>query len=661
MYDLSCVIDSALHPRHARRERAAARASDPASGPDRPHGNLDRHPGRLGLRRAQAPGERGPDPRGADRKGRKPPRADRLRDHPGGAALPGHAASGRRARGSVPERGRADGDPASDRADRGGDPLAYRTRRPGGEDRCRLCQGHRQPAAADQPPLGRGPVMSTPAPASPPGKASPEPSPDRTTAAAPATAPDGNGWRAVSIVLVGAFMALLDTTIVNVALPSIRTGLHASSASLEWIVSGYALAYGLALVPGGRAGDRFGHKRLFLIGLTVFTLASVGCGIAQSQGEIVAARIVQGLGAGLFFPSISATIQHSFTGPARSKAFGVLGAVIGVSTAIGPLLGGLIIAGVGAHDGWRWVFLVNLFIGAVAIPMAAWRLPKAVSHVRRGFDPVGLGLLTGGLLLLLIPLVEGEQDGWPAWTWICFGGCVVVFALLGAWELRADKRGGDPLLKPGLLRQTSFSAGAVFAVAFFGGFSSIFFTLSILWQEGLAHSALITGVVIAPYSIGTLLAAANSDKLSARLGRLVLVLGCSLVIIGLGLVVLVIHLTATDVNGWDIVGPLLLAGLGTGMTIAPNQDFVLATVPRAEAGTAAGILSTSQRVGTAIGIGVIGTVLFGSLKFAAGPHMVASAFAHSAQLALLANLGFMVVALILVLALPRQIPQHAVR
>src|SRR5271163_4110040 len=139
----------------------------------------------------------------------------------------------------------------------------------------------------------------------------------------PASAGDGHGWRAVSIVLVGAFMALLDTTIVNVALPSIRSGLHASSASLEWIVSGYALAYGLALVPGGRAGDRFGHKRLFLIGLTIFTLASVACGISQTQGEIVAARIVQGLGAGLFFPSISATIQHSFTGPARSKAFGV--------------------------------------------------------------------------------------------------------------------------------------------------------------------------------------------------------------------------------------------------------------------------------------------------------------------------------------------------
>jgi EmrB/QacA subfamily drug resistance transporter len=486
--------------------------------------------------------------------------------------------------------------------------------------------------------------VTTPASSSPAAQPSPGPAPAR------------RGWGAVSIVLVGAFMALLDVTIVNVALPSIRSGLHASPASLEWIVSGYALSYGLALVPGGRAGDRFGAKRLFLTGLTIFTLASVGCGIAQDQAQLVAARIVQGLGAGLFFPAIGATIQHTFTGPARSRAFGLLGAVIGVSTAIGPLLGGLIIAAAGPSDGWRWVFLVNLFVGAVAIPMAAWRLPTAATHTRRGFDPVGLGLLTGGLLLLLIPLVQGRQDGWPVWTWICFGCCVIVFAALAAWERRADRRGGDPLLKPALLRQTSFSAGAIFAIAFFGGFSSIFFTLSILWQVGLGHSALATGLVTASFSVGELITAANSARLSARLGRRVLVLGCTMVLIGLGLTIVVIHLTAPATGGWDLAGPLLLAGLGTGMTIAPNQDFVLATVPRQEAGTASGILGTSQRLGTSIGIALIGTVLFGSLRFVPGPAAVARAFSHSAQLALLANLGLMALALILVLALPRDIP-----
>jgi EmrB/QacA subfamily drug resistance transporter len=482
--------------------------------------------------------------------------------------------------------------------------------------------------------------------------------PDRATAAA---APAGHGWRAVSIVLVGAFMALLDTTIVNVALPSIRTGLHASSSSLEWIVAGYALAYGLALVPAGRAGDRFGHKPLFLVGLTIFTLASVACGLSQSPAEIVTARVAAGFGAGVFYPAISATIQLSFTGPQRSKAFGVLGATIGVSTALGPLLGGLIIAGAGVTDGWRWVFLVNLFIGAVTVPLAAWQLPRSAAHARRGFDPAGLALLTAALLLLLIPLVEGQQVGWPAWCWACFGGCAVAIAALAAWEVSAGRRGGDPLLKPALLRQMSFSAGAIFAVVYFAGFASVFFTLSILWQEGLGHSALITGLVIAPFSLGSLIAAARSDRLSARLGRMVLVTGCVLVIAGLGFAVLVVHLTAPEVSGWYLVAPLFVAGLGNGMTIAPNQDFVLASVPRREAGTASGILGTAQRVGTALGIAIIGTVLFGTLAVKPGPDAVAVAFSHSAELALLANVGFVTAALILVVALPRRIPDPGSR
>ena len=479
-----------------------------------------------------------------------------------------------------------------------------------------------------------------------------------STEAAPTSQGDGHGWRPVAVVLVGAFMALLDTTIVTVALPTIRTGLHASPATLEWVVSAYALAYGLTLIPAGRAGDRFGHKPLFLIGLTIFTLASAACGLSQNQGEIVAARAIQGIGAGIFYPAIAATIQLSFTGSQRSKAFSALGATIGVSIALGPVLGGLIIAGAGAHDGWRWVFLVNLFIGAVALPMAARQLPRARSRICRQFDPAGLCLLSAGLLLLLIPLVEGEQMGWPAWCYACFGGCVVAFALLVWWEVRAERRGGDPLLKPSLLAQPSFSAGAIFAVVYFAGFTSVFFTISILWQEGLARSALMTGLVAVPFSFGALVSAAISDKLSARMGRMVLVTGCAMVGIGLALVALVIHLTAPLPGGWDLVGPLLFAGLGSGMVIAPNQDFVLARVPRREAGTASAVLGTAQRLGSAIGIAVIGTVLFGTLHVRPGPNAVASAFSHGSQLALLANVAFVLVALLLVIALPRQIPSR---
>jgi EmrB/QacA subfamily drug resistance transporter len=469
---------------------------------------------------------------------------------------------------------------------------------------------------------------------------------------------DGPGWLAVAIVLVGAFMALLDTTIVNVALPTIRTGLHASAASLEWIVSGYALSYGLVLVPAGRIGDRIGHKRQFIAGLALFTLASVACGLSRNPGEIIAARVVQGIGAGVFYPAISATIQLAFTGPQRSKAFGTLGAVIGVSTALGPVLGGLIIQAAGSANGWRWVFLVNLFIGAIALPLAAWLLPLPAARARRGIDPVGLALLTAGLLLLLIPLIEGQPDGWPAWTYVSLGASVVVLALLATWEVRTERRGEDALLKPALLARSSFSAGAIFAVVFFAGFTSVFFTLSILWQVGLGRSALASGLAVTPFALGSLAGAANSHRLSARMGRMVLVTGCLLVGAGLGGAAAVLYLTAPHPSGWELAGPLLAAGIGSGIVIAPNQDFVMAYVPRQEAGTASGTLGTAQRIGSAIGIAVIGTVLFGTLSVQPGPDAVALAYSHSSQVAMLVSVGFVLVALLLVVALPRQVPSR---
>ncbi len=467
---------------------------------------------------------------------------------------------------------------------------------------------------------------------------------------------DRRGWRAVAIVLVGAFMALLDTTIVNVTLPSIRTGLHASSTNLEWIISGYALAYGLVLVPAGRVGDRIGHKLLFVAGLALFTVASVACGLARSPDQLVAARVLQGLGAGIFYPAIAATIQLSFTGPKRSRAFGLLGATIGVSTALGPILGGLIIAAAGESGGWRWVFLVNLLIGAVILPLAWWQLPARARGSRRGLDPVGLALLTAGLLLLLVPLTDGQSAGWPLWCYLSLGGSALALCLLAVWERRTDRKGGDALLPPGLLARSSFSAGAIFAIAYFAGFTSVFFVLSILWQVGLGHSALAAGLVVVPFAVGSLIGSANSHRLSARLGRMVLIAGCLLVGCGLGLTVLILHLNAASPAGWALAAPLLMAGLGNGMVIAPNQDFVLAFVPRRDAGTASGALGTAQRIGSAVGIAVIGTVLFGTLQVRPGPGGLAAGYTHSAQLAMLANLGLLALALLLILALPRQIP-----
>jgi EmrB/QacA subfamily drug resistance transporter len=485
-----------------------------------------------------------------------------------------------------------------------------------------------------------------------------EPGSGRADGPGPPGAPARRDWQILIVVLAGAFMAVLDTTIVNVALPSIAEGIKATPADLEWVVSGYALTFGLALVAAGRLGDRFGYKPMFLVGLTVFTLASLACGLSRSPAELTAARLVQGLGAGIYYPAISATIQRLFTGRARSRAFGLLGTAVGISTAVGPLAGGLLIQAAGMQDGWRWVFLINLAVGAAAIPAAARLLPRRARSEQHGLDPLGNLLLALTLLLLLFPLVQGRAAGWPAWSWACLAGCAVAAAGLTAWDVRLERRGGEPVLQIGLLHHRSFAGGQLLALLYFAGFTSLFFTLSILWQDGLGRSALATGLLIVPFALGSLISAASSDRFSTRFGRRAVLAGIIAMLAGQGAVLLVLYLSGVSISAWALTGPLALAGLGNGLVIAPNQDFVLSSVPRREAGTAGGALITAQRMGAAIGIAVIGTALFGSQDSPAGggrPGAVMPVIVHGAQRATLANLAFTAAALACALALPRRL------
>jgi EmrB/QacA subfamily drug resistance transporter len=476
-----------------------------------------------------------------------------------------------------------------------------------------------------------------------------------------------NSWKILAVVLTGSFMAVLDTTIVNVALPSIQQGAHASSDALEWVVSGYALAFGLALVPAGRIGDRYGYKQLFLAGLSLFTVASVACGLSQNAGELIAARLVQGLGAGIYYPAISAIIQRLFTGRDRSRAFGYLGGVVGVSTAVGPLLGGVIVQLAGMQDGWRWVFLVNLFIGVVAVPVAFRLVPSRHHPEDHKMDPVGNMLLTGVLLLVLIPLVEGRVSGWPAWSWLLLGLAVPAAALLGWWEVRQERRGGEPVLQTGLLRaHGAFGVGQGLALLYFAGFTSLFFTLSIVWQEGLGRSALDTGLLVLPFACGSLLTASNSYRFSRRFGRKAILGGITAMFAGQALVLLVLAVSGARPDSWSLAGPLLLAGLGNGLVIAPNQDFVLGSVPREQAGTAGGALITAQRLGAAIGIAVIGTALFGSggsgssgSGGSGGAAKVMPQLLHSGQTATAVNLCFIAAAFLCALGLPRRLADQS--
>jgi len=482
-----------------------------------------------------------------------------------------------------------------------------------------------------------------------------------TTASPTELQTTGRRWLALAVLILGVAMGMLDTTIVNVALPTIRTSIDASEATLSWIISGYALAYGLILIPAGRIGDRFGHKWVFLVGLTGFTLASLACGLADDGTALVVARVAQGLFGGLFFPAVTALIQLMFTGRDRGKAFAVMGAAIGVSTALGPIVGGLLIEWLGDADGWRSIFFVNLPFGVVAVVAALLILPGgAEGGDARGADWFGFLLLAGALVAILVPLIEGQDQDWPLWTWVSLAGGAVLVVVFALWEVLLTRRARTtPLVPPHLFSHPAFTGGVILALVYFAAFTSIFFTISILWQAGLGHSALDSGIVSIPFALGSIVGASQSDRVAHRLGRTALVLGTALVAAGLIAVWLVLLLVpAADLSNWELLAPLAIAGIGSGLFIAPNAQFIVATVDPAEAGAASGVIGTMQRIGSAIGIAVIGSVFFGTLDIS-GPTDVAPSFAESAAHAMLVSAAFSIAAFALVFVLPKRVAHDA--
>jgi EmrB/QacA subfamily drug resistance transporter len=500
-----------------------------------------------------------------------------------------------------------------------------------------------------------------------------------------ATTVPRRAWIALVVLLLGMFMSLLDTTIVNVALPTIRTSLNADEATLSWIISGYALAFGIVLIPVGRFGDRFGHKWVFFAGLALFTASSLACGLVQDSTSLIVARVFQGLGGGIFFPPVTALVQLMFPPKLRGQAFAVIGAVIGVSTALGPLVGGLLIQWFGTGDGWRYIFFVNIPIGVITLIAAAIILPGGAEGKKLSTDIIGLLLAAGGLVAILVPLIEGQDQGWPLWTYLSLAGGVVLLLLFAFWERHVAKGDSEPLVPPHLFAHASFTGGTILALVYFAAFTSIFFTISLLWQAGLGHTALESGLVSIPFSLGSIVGAALSNRLAEKLGRNVLSLGTGLVAIGLiSLCIVVATVPTIDLTNWELLAPLAIAGLGSGMFIAPNARFIVATVDPAEAGAASGVIGTVQRIGSAIGIAVIGSVLFGTLPSSFAPskaeaakiaqqhaadgsaavkqaladlvsHNLANGFGNSAAIALAVSAGFGVIAFVLVFALPRRV------
>jgi EmrB/QacA subfamily drug resistance transporter len=470
----------------------------------------------------------------------------------------------------------------------------------------------------------------------------------------------------LSVALVAAFTTLLDVSIVNIALPAIRADLDLSPGEIQWVLSGYALTFGLLLVPAGRIGDARGRRGVFVVGVAAFTVASAAAGLATGPLWLVVARLVQGAAAGIVNPQVSGLIQQLFRPEERGRPFGLLGATIGVSAAVGPLLGGLLIAVFGAEDGWRWVFYINVPIGVAAVVLGYRWMPASrtresavrgsapAGHRRESLDPVGVLLLGTGVLLLLLPLVQERE--WPGTDkWLLVPAAAVVLAGFVAWERRFAWR-GTALVDLNLLAVRSYGLGALIGLLYFAGFTTLFFVYTLYLQSGLGYSALAAGVSVTPFAAGSAVAAAVSGRFVARFGRSLVVAGLVAVTVGFVATYVAVTLVPGHRAGWATAVPLLVAGLGSGLVVSPNQTLTLSEVPVRRAGSAGAVLQTGQRVGTATGIAAVGAVFFNRLTANGGDY--AAAF----RAALLVTTAFVVVALAAALwdvrGGRRQVPEH---
>lgn len=454
------------------------------------------------------------------------------------------------------------------------------------------------------------------------------------------TEPDPARWRALALCLVAGFMTLLDVSIVNVALPSIRTGLEASESDLQWIIAGYALAFGIALVPAGRLGDARSRRAIFALGLGLFTVASAACGLATGPTWLSITRVIQGLGAGILSPQVSGFIQTMFAGRERGRAFGMFGATIGISTAIGPLLGGFIVKIGGVENGWRYVFLVNVPVGIVALLLVKRLLPASTDRRKQSLDPVGVVLFGGAILFALLPLVTGDQNSLSSRSWWLLIPAAVLLVAFGWWERMWNRRGAATLFDLSLLRVRSYMLGLGLGTVYFAGFTSLFLVLTLYLQEGLHYDALLAGLTSMPFAIGSAVSASIGGKFVYKFGRTMVVAGLVLVIIGLIALDIVVGRVHHHVGAW-LIAPLAVTGFGGGLVISPNVTLTLAEVDVRKAGSGGGMLQTAQRVGSAIGVAVVLAQFFSKLATTQGD------FAKALSLGLRTAIGLVAAALLL--------------
>jgi EmrB/QacA subfamily drug resistance transporter len=456
-------------------------------------------------------------------------------------------------------------------------------------------------------------------------------------------------WLVLAVVLMGTFMAVLDVAIVNVAIPSIRADLNANFGEIEFIVSAYTLTYACLLVTGGRLGDNYGRKTLFVIGLAVFAAASAGCGLAPTSNLLIWARAVQGIGGALMYPQVLAIIQINFTGNERARALGIFGSVIGIAAVAGQILGGTILALDIWHLEWRPIFLVNVPLALGTIIAALFILPKDEHHDAVGLDWGGVALITTALLLLIVPLLEGRELGWPIWMWMSLIAAFPVFALFVWYERRFAAHGGRALVRMELFANESFAFGVPIAALFMASYAGFLFTLALYLQVGLGFTPLQSGMTYTPTAVGFFITSLAAPRLIPLLGRQVLTLGYIVSTFGLAVTATTVFFAGSHLHGFELAPCLFIVGLGNGFGLSPLVGTVIAGLAPQEAGAGAGIVTTTLQVGNALGVAIVGLLFFTLL----GTATTETAYADAFALTLPACAVLMLAAAVLVHRLPR--------
>jgi EmrB/QacA subfamily drug resistance transporter len=428
-----------------------------------------------------------------------------------------------------------------------------------------------------------------------------------------------NRWLMLPVILTAAFMAIVDVFIVNVAAPSIQTHLHASADEVQWLMAVYVLAYALGLITGGRLGDIYGRRRLFQIGLAGFTISSALCGAAPTPTTLLGARFLQGSSAALMFPQMLSMIQVEFAPEERAKCFALMGGVQGAGAILGQVLGGgLISLNVLGLD-WRSVFLINVPVGIAALIAAQRLVPESRSDSARRLDLGGVALGSLVLGLVVFPLVEGRQAGWPWWVPVAFAAALPVGALWVAHERRVHARGGSPLVELELFRERSFGLG-VGLVLLFWMVTSFFLLLGLYLQDGLGYSPIAAGLLFLPLAVTFVVASLNSGRLLSSIPHeRVLAAGAATVTVGLVISALAAAGTVDGFPAFGLIVAFVLIGAGNGLFMPTAIGAVLRHIPAHAAGSASGVLSTAQQIGNALGVTVAGTAFFSVLGSHTGP------------------------------------------